>query len=429
VFLLLFSAFFLCFILLEFLLWRFLKERFSELLARLFQGPRRWLFLALLSWLHLAPWLFFLRGRYEQLLSEQGWRLLLQPSYILALSAAGLLLSLVLPLNLISLLYKLWRGIKPERSEPSKSWSLSRRRFLQAGTGGMALASTSLSAYGMLLGAEQLQIEHLRCIHPDLPPGFEGLKVLQISDLHVGSFMSERRLKSYLSLVEPLSPDLIVITGDIFNHDLEQLSSTAEALGRLKAPLGIYACLGNHDYWVDLGEMIPALEAVGVRVLRGEAISFEGLREGGERFALLGVDDLMGSLERSYEPLLESCLAQLPESVSFRLLLSHRPRIFPLAAAHGIQLTLAGHTHGGQLVLPLGEGRSLGAARLMTPYDRGPFERDGSLLYVNRGLGIAALPIRLNCPREISLFSLERGLDARWERFDREAGTRTGPLS
>ena len=175
-------------------------------------------------------------------------------------------------------------------------------------------------------------------------------------------------------------------------------------LGKLSARHGVYAVLGNHDVYTGTELVAEGLRDIaGIRLLRDEWIRFE---VGGRALALVGIEDTgEGWTERHCEsPELEQLASELPADLP-SLLLAHRPSYFRQAARLGFSVVLSGHTHGGQIALPLAPNHN--ASRVIADWTRGVFEEGESILYVNRGLGMAGLPLRINCPREIALIQLE----------------------
>jgi predicted MPP superfamily phosphohydrolase len=228
-----------------------------------------------------------------------------------------------------------------------------------------------------------------------LGPDLAGLKIVQLSDLHAGGLVGERRLKRIARQVARLQPDLVVVTGDIVNASPHEAELVAPILASLKAPLGVWACLGNHDHFVDGDAVAGVLERAGVRVLRNRG---EVIRRGASAFWLAGVDDTW--TDRAD---LDAALAAKPAGLPV-LLLAHDPDLWPEAVARGVDVTLSGHTHAGQFGL-VKLHPSLSLARLITRYTAGRFEQNGSVLHVSRGTA-NTLPLRLGAPTEVGLFEL-----------------------
>lgn len=240
---------------------------------------------------------------------------------------------------------------------------------------------------------------------PELPDALDGLRIAHFSDLHAGELFEPHRLGPVVDRVAELAPDLIAVTGDLIDLHVETLVPVLAALRRLHAPLGVYLVPGNHDYLEDRSRFIAAVraEAPGLSLLVNER---RRLNVAGCTIEIAGVDfpesidDLAGCVR-------EACSA---EPCDFRLLLSHHPDAFDAGRAAGADLTLAGHTHGGQLAVSRSRGRknSIGFGSLAFQYPGGLYRRGERYLFVTRGVG-AWFPLRMNCPAEIARLTLKAG--------------------
>jgi uncharacterized protein len=233
---------------------------------------------------------------------------------------------------------------------------------------------------------------------PDLPAEFDGYRIAQLSDVHCGPFAPEPRVTSWCRRASRLGADLVAVTGDLIASGTSHIEAVARALGRLEAPDGVVACMGNHDYFGAGEPLVRALEKHGLRVLRNSA---DVVSRGRAALMVAGVDDTW------------SGRAQLPRALAgqpvgaFPILLAHDPDLFPQAARLGVKLTLSGHTHGGQIGVPF-LARRWNLARVVTRFTSGLYRLGESLLYVNRGIGTSGPPIRVGVPAEITLFTLRR---------------------
>jgi len=271
---------------------------------------------------------------------------------------------------------------------------ISRRRFLQIGT---------VSALGTLGAAdrgfsEARSLPSIRTVALDLPglPGvWDGLVIAQISDVHAGPRMDRDRIRRIRDLVMELPADLIVFTGDQMDRRPDDAEAFAPGFEGIEAPLGVYGILGNHDHFIDPAISEEALSAAGIRPLVNGSVTL--LRDG-EPLHLIGLEDLGAGDGRGPD---FSAIERAGEG--FRICLCHQPGGWRRARAAGADLTLAGHTHGGQIALP---SRRVNVARLHSPYIAGPYRRDGAVLYVSRGIGVGAVPVRLGSPPEIDLLVL-----------------------
>jgi len=266
-----------------------------------------------------------------------------------------------------------------------------RRRFLQAGVGGLAATPFILCGYGAAYAGRVYEIEELT-----LPFG-RSLRVVQLSDIHAGIYMNRDEIRRYADQVIALQPDLFVLTGDYISNSLVFLPGCLEEMARIHARYGTLATLGNHEHWYgELEELQAIFREYRIPLLNNSHQLIETERG---PFAVAGIDDL-----RTGYPDLEGALGGLDPATP-TLLLSHRPEIFPQAAGRGIPLTLAGHYHGGQVKLSL-PGGGLSLAHLRTPYPEGLYRINACHLYVSRGIGTTFTPVRLNAPPEVTLFHL-----------------------
>jgi len=236
-----------------------------------------------------------------------------------------------------------------------------------------------------------------------LPEAFDGYRIAQISDLHCGPFASGRRVARWVGATNHLEPDLVAVTGDLIASGSAFVDVVAGALGGLRARDGAFAAMGNHDYFGDGEAMVSALEAAGLTVLRNRGVE---LRRGAGAIYLAGVDD---TWTRRHD--LGRALAARPAGMPV-VLLAHDPALFPAAAELGVDLVLSGHTHGGQVAVPL-LARKLNLARLITRFTNDVYRSGSSTLYVNRGLGTTGPPVRLAVAPEIAVLTLRCPATAR----------------
>lgn len=266
-----------------------------------------------------------------------------------------------------------------------------RRRLLQAGVAGLAGAPILLSGYAAAYAAKAYQVREL-----SLAFG-RRLRLVQLTDIHAGIYMRREEIRRYAEAVNRLEPDLLVLTGDFITNSMRFLPGCLAEMARVRAPLGIFAALGNHEHMYGRLEEIEAVFHASGILLLTNAHRLVSTPEG--PVAIVGLDDLQWG-----DPDLDLALRGLDPTIP-RLLLSHRPEIFPIAAKRGIALTLAGHWHGGQVTLRL-PGATVSLAHLRTPYPEGLYRIGASHLYVSRGIGTTATPVRLNAPPEVTVFHL-----------------------
>lgn len=241
-----------------------------------------------------------------------------------------------------------------------------------------------------------LTVEH-RVIHLSrLPEALDGLRIVQLSDLHHSPFTGSDQIKRAIEMTNSLEPDIVALTGDYVSHEREYAAPCAEMLGDLRARYGVYAVLGNHDHWTDASLITDLFRLAGIRMLINEGMRFE---LNGAAFWLAGVDDTMVGLED-----LSLALAGSRQD-EMKLLLAHNPIILRRAARAGVDLVLSGHTHGGQVTLRSERSASGRPRRRLL---RGLGRQGETQIYVTRGLGTVVLPIRYGCPPEVSLLELRR---------------------
>lgn len=296
------------------------------------------------------------------------------------------------------------------RWHPHASMAPSRRRFLRSIGRAAVAAPFAAGAYGVVRGRLEIETTHPRITLPRLPASFHGFRIAQLSDLHISPFMSQTQIRRVAEQVMALRPDLIVLTGDFVTWDGSTQNAVVGALAGLRAPFGIYGCLGNHELYTGVESSITRLfQESGATMLRQAAAAVEVPAVGGlgppAQLQLLGVDYPRNE-HRAHAEAIRASVARIaplirPDLVN--ILLAHHPNCFDPAAESGIELTLSGHTHGGQIALVSPE---FSPALLVTPYIAGHFRKGEAQLYVNRGIGTIGVPMRLFAPPEITVFEL-----------------------
>jgi predicted MPP superfamily phosphohydrolase len=243
---------------------------------------------------------------------------------------------------------------------------------------------------------------------PDLPDALDGLRIAHLSDLHVGDLFKPEHLPRLVELCHALEPDLIAVTGDFVDLSLHRcLRPVVEAMTELAAPMGVHFCIGNHDYLDDGPRLVRRFHKAGLNLMVNQAVSFEAK---GHRVTIGGIDysDREHELAHMVRQTAKHGLSH--GKPDLHLLLSHHPHAFDEASHHGVNLTLSGHTHGGQLVLrPRNDRRdSFGLGNLSFRYPGGLYQRGPSYLYVTTGVG-SWFPLRVRCPAEIACLTLRSG--------------------
>jgi predicted MPP superfamily phosphohydrolase len=284
--------------------------------------------------------------------------------------------------------------------------SYSRRVFLKTAIASGALAAT---ADCLLFEPNRPQLVRVEIPLARLPEVWDGVTIAQLSDFHYDDHFSVVPIRKAVDIVNGLRPGFIVLTGDFVTVPLFKnyfgggkraarfIEPCAPLLAKLRPRRAVLAILGNHDCGSDPGRITETLQAHGIQVLRNRSWPFE---EAGKPLWFAGLDDVLEG-----EPDLDATLRQIPKSEPI-ILLAHEPDYADAVAQHAVDLQLSGHSHGGQIRFPL-----IGAPylpRLATKYPRGLHRIRELTLYTNVGIGTIRLPVRFNCPPEITLFTLRR---------------------
>jgi hypothetical protein len=241
--------------------------------------------------------------------------------------------------------------------------------------------------------ANSLSLERVVVELPRLPKKLDGLKIIHLSDIHHSPFTNLEHIERTIKIANRLKPDMFILTGDYVSHEKKYIAPVAKALGALKSEFGTYACLGNHDHWTDPDLVVKKFRSTGITMLVNEGFRFEAR---GASFWIAGVDDhMVGKTD-----IVTALKGSFPDEM--KLLLAHNPLIFRQAARYGVDLTLSGHTHGGQVKVRDPEKRLLPKRKLTSGLHR----RKDSQIYITRGIGTVVLPIRYQCPPEISFLEL-----------------------
>lgn len=244
-----------------------------------------------------------------------------------------------------------------------------------------------------LAEANSLSVEKIDIHLKRLPKKLDGFRLVHLSDIHHSPFTGLEHISRTVKVANRLKPDMIALTGDYVSHETEYIEPVAEVLGRLDAEFGIHACLGNHDHWTDAEMVTDSFRRAGINVLINEGLRFTA-RDAS--FWLCGVDDYMvGKTD-----LRAALRGSFPDEMI--LLLAHNPVILRQAARFDVDLILSGHTHGGQVKLRDEDKRILPQRKLQN----GLHQRRETQIYITRGIGTVVLPIRYQCPPEISLIEL-----------------------
>ena len=278
-----------------------------------------------------------------------------------------------------------------------------RRKFIRvAATAGMA----ALAADSALIEPNRPRIVRQPIALRRWPARLEGFTIALLSDFHYDPYFSVHPLKTAIGMVNGLRPDLIVLTGDfvtlpLLSRNAEKAASDAEPCAQLlcqmHAPHGSWAVMGNHDYYADPDRVTSALQAVGINVLRNQSAPIEA---NGARFWLSGVHDVLSNTAD-----MDATLQAVPQGEA-TVLLAHEPDYADHVTRYAVDLQLSGHSHGGQVRMPF--VRPLYLPDMAKKYVWGLYKIGGLTLYTNPGLGTVGLPVRFQCPPEITLLTMHR---------------------
>ncbi|MCA1616778.1 MAG: metallophosphoesterase [Acidobacteria bacterium] len=274
---------------------------------------------------------------------------------------------------------------------------LTRRRFIK-GLAAAGAMTTGVAGYGVLVGRTDYELTETDIFIRDLPPSFDGFRIAHVSDVHHSSLVPLDEVRRVVELANGARADLIALTGDYTTASREYIEPCAEALAALAAPHGVWAVLGNHDHNTDGAATERALVRRGIGLLDNANTRLR--RRGGEELQLAGIDDwswVQSDWARAFKGV---------DRARPTVLLSHQPSVFDRPETEGVSLILSGHTHGGQVELPLvgSPARHVDEFKYM----RGRFERERTQLYVTRGTGVIGLPLRLGARPEIAVLRLRR---------------------
>jgi predicted MPP superfamily phosphohydrolase len=272
---------------------------------------------------------------------------------------------------------------------------VSRRAFLR---GSLAIGGIGIYLYGRRIEPTWLDVVRVEMPLRKLPDAFAEFTIAQISDLHFGRYTDLAYMESVIDSVLALNADAVVITGDLVSRVTEgEPDMLVQTLSRLRAPHGVHAVLGNHDWWVNGPLVIESLRRAGVNVLVNEHLTW---RRGGQTLYLAGVDDVWCGMND-----LQHALAGIPADAAV-IALVHEPDYADIVARDSrVLLQLSGHSHGGQVCLPFYGG--LHFPSWAKKYTSGLYRIGELTLYTNRGIGMVIWPIRIACRPEVTLFTLK----------------------
>ena len=272
-----------------------------------------------------------------------------------------------------------------------------RREFLRQAGRLVTAVPAVVAGYGTFIGRHDFRLTEVDLPVTGLPRDLEGLRIVQLSDIHLGPFLSARELAWLVDMANSTRPHLAVVTGDLISNAGDPLDDALATLKNLRADAGILGCHGNHEIHAGAEEYVTREGArLGMRFLRHES---QLLRFGQACLNVAGVDyqtDRTGYLNGT---------EKLAKPGAINLLLSHNPDVFPIAARKGFGVTLAGHTHGGQVNLEILRA-NLNITTFYTPYTLGLYREGPASIYVTSGIGTIGVPVRLGAPPEVALLRL-----------------------
>ena len=281
-----------------------------------------------------------------------------------------------------------WRGASAFRPE--------RRRFLQATGAALCAAPVVGTGFG-ILKRDQFRVSETDVPIHGLPKDLQGLRIVQITDIHLSPFLSEKEFARAIDMANEVRAPLALVTGDLISRNGDPLDACLRQLARLRAEAGVLGCLGNHEVYTRSEDYVTEIgRRIGIEFLRQQA---RVLRFGESSINFAGVD-----YQRMHSEYLEGA-EQLVATGMVNVLLSHNPDVFPVAAEKGYDLTIAGHTHGGQVTFELLH-QNMSIPRYFTPYVRGLYRELDSSVYVSNGIGTIGVPVRVGAPPEISVLRL-----------------------
>ncbi|WP_199883742.1 metallophosphoesterase [Anaerosinus massiliensis] len=311
-------------------------------------------------------------------------------------------MSQIFVLLLLPVCYIVKKAISKFFSDQTVEVDMTRRRLIKGIAVSLPLASVGMSSYGALYGSRQVEVLKHDILLQNLDPSLENFKIAQISDAHIGMFFSVRKFRLILDRLKAENPDVLVITGDLID-EVGVIEQTVDVLNEYAPAFqkGIYFSWGNHEYFRNFAKIEQALNASKVTILRNRS---EVLVEAKRPLYLLGVDypwaDEGQAQIQKCKDMTEQAMEAVPADAT-KVLLSHHPGCIDAAYEQGIDLTLTGHTHGGQIAIL---GQSLLPVRYK--YMRGMYKTEQQYGYVSTGAG-SWFPFRIGCPAEVAIFTLK----------------------
>ena len=297
----------------------------------------------------------------------------------------------------ITVLMAAIEGLFRTASLVSPAFDPERRRVLSIAKSAALAGPAAMVGYGTFIGRYQWRLQEVNVGVKGLAKDLDGLRLVQLTDFHYSPYFTAADLEYSIDMANETRAHLALMTGDLITTRLDPLDDCIRRLARVKAEAGMLGCLGNHEVFAGCERYVQQQGArTGMRILRNHT---ETVRFGSSGICFTGVD---------YQPFRQPYLTEikgLHKPGMLNVLLSHNPDVFPVAARLGYDLTVAGHTHGGQVTVEILR-QYANVARFFTPYVSGLYEKDGKSVYVSRGLGTVGLPARVGAPPEVTLIRL-----------------------
>ncbi len=306
---------------------------------------------------------------------------------------------------------------KVKENRDFKKFDESRRKFIRAG-GVLLTGYTFTSATIGVIKKDEYAVTEKDIFISNLPAELQGLKILLISDIHSGPYMGEEQMKEYVDVLNSYNADLILIPGDLTNSQRDEVYPFTKAFRNLKAKYGVYATLGNHDYFHDAEYVAKAvLGETPIKLMRNEN---KILEINNQKLLLMGMEDTRTS-GANFDPVVfkyfDKTVADAKENLRVnnlafesvpKILMYHKPYFFNDFSKEKIDLTVSGHTHGGQIVFAKLGSLNLSIASFVSNFLEGLYKNGNSNMYITRGIGTVGLPLRLNCRPEITILTLKQ---------------------
>lgn len=419
-----FTVVFSVFFGLQFLVYRTFRRFISEKAGK----DSKWKYTAIIPFiLFNLPYIYIIANGFSSAnLDPLVYNLVFKPFYVFqgAVIFIGLYLLIgkiikapfLIPLSLLNKIDSFREKFAEFRTKkPVKSFDKSRRAFVRT-------SATFVSGYAFIgatagvMDSDDYELTEIPIILENLPKELDGTTITLLSDIHSGPYMKEPLMRRYVETINSLGSDLVMIPGDLTNSTKPEADVFARVFRNIEARHGVYASLGNHDYFSDPGYVTDVISGeTPAKILRTTG----DIREiKGKKIIIMGSDDTMRGAS-GYDPALmkmfESTVANAKEKASAagidfeatpKILLFHKPYFFDSMAGKGFDLMLSGHTHGGQVVLAKAGNINISFAGAVSKYISGYYESGDSKMYVSRGIGNVALPIRFNCSPELTRITL-----------------------